>query len=111
MKLVLCPKCGDVFSLQQSNENRTCLCTSSWGRYINDEKAIVGGAAIPFGIGNGSFNMALYRGQFTFEGFFYEPYGWCDPENVKHEDEKVAAAWHIRFIDNAPLQTVVNEKL
>lgn len=103
MKLVLCPECGDVFSLLQSDEYRTCECKSSWGRYIDDNKAIVGGAAIPFRIGNGSFQFALHSHQFTFEGFFYKPYGWCDPENVKHEDEKIAMAWYEKFVDNEPL--------
>jgi len=90
MKFIYCPECADVVSLQISEDSRMCKCKSSWGRYIDERKAVIGGNAISFGISNTSFHAALRADQFTFEGFFYAPYGWCETPDVQHEDEQVA---------------------
>lgn len=43
MKLLLCPKCSDVFSL--SYEIKTCSCGHTIGRYIDDDYSRVHGIA------------------------------------------------------------------
>ena len=53
MKLILCPKCSDIVRLQ--NEKRYCMCKKSWGNYIDDLNAVIGGESVPLGIDNFSF--------------------------------------------------------
>jgi len=58
MKLFYCPKCADILALR--NTIRTCVCGSSWGKYLPDEyHARLGGQAIPIGIRNSSFFSAV----------------------------------------------------
>lgn len=59
MKLIFCPDCRDIVKLYVSEEARKCKCGQSWGRYKGRNKAIIGGKAIPLGIGNESFREAL----------------------------------------------------
>jgi hypothetical protein len=60
MKLIFCPKCQDVKKLQ--DEKTTCKCGQSWGRYLDDVNAEIGGNAVLLGIDNSSFAHALkYR--------------------------------------------------
>lgn len=60
MKLVYCPRCGDVFNLK-TTVWRACTCGLSGGQYatnsaINqDPKATIGGSARVFGIPNDFF--------------------------------------------------------
>ena len=57
MKFIFCTKCLDVVKLQSIK--RTCLCGASFGRYIDDVNAEIGGLAIPIGFANTSFYRAL----------------------------------------------------
>lgn len=62
MKLIYCPKCGDVRKLGYGSDERPtlCNCASSWGYYENDGlHAVVGGWATPIGIHNSDFLKAL----------------------------------------------------
>ena len=65
MKLIMCKKCGDVYSL--SKETKTCTCGSSWGEYIDGINAKYGGESIMLGFSNSSFTRALRE---------------CQPNNV-----------------------------
>ena len=57
MKLFFCPRCHDIVKLRR--ELRKCECGSSWGRYMGQINATIGGVAIPLGIENGSLAAAL----------------------------------------------------
>jgi hypothetical protein len=57
MKLLMCLKCGDIFSL--SKKEKTCGCGETKGLYINDLNAEISGNCQPIGIGNGSFTESL----------------------------------------------------
>ena len=58
MKLIYCPKCGDMVKLRQYH--RTCDCGLAWGKYLDDDlNAVIGGEAIPVVITNDSFRDAL----------------------------------------------------
>ena len=58
MKLVLCPKCWDVFKL--AYKMRQCECGSVKGRYIDNTFAEVTPSAVSIGIGNGALEQAIY---------------------------------------------------
>ena len=60
MKLLLCRKCGDVFSML-TDCMRECLCGASIGGYTDDLNAEYSGPAIPIGFANDSFTGALRR--------------------------------------------------
>jgi len=58
MKLLLCPRCGDVRKLRY-NETR-CECGASWGSYAPDGlKATIGGEALCLGLGNLALDAAI----------------------------------------------------
>lgn len=57
MKLIFCPRCGDIIALRA--ERRTCVCGASYGQYLDDVNAVYGGQAIPLGIANQSFAQAV----------------------------------------------------
>jgi len=58
MKLIYCPSCGEVRSLD--TRITTCLCGDSFGWYKDDGlNAVIGGKAIPLGFANDSFLKAL----------------------------------------------------
>lgn len=62
MKLLLCRKCSDVFSLYATEESRTCKCGACGGRYVNHVDAEVTGQKDQFfvlGFANGSLVSAL----------------------------------------------------
>ncbi len=76
MKLFFCenPKCYDIVLLRQG-KRRTCECGQSWGEYVDDLNAVIGGRAVPLGFDNRSFVAALkkrpeYGQGKTFEAFF-----------------------------------------
>ena len=58
MKLIYCPDCGDIIKLELYG-TKWCKCNHSWGKYTHHINAIYGGAAIPLGINNYSFQAAL----------------------------------------------------
>jgi len=58
MKLIFCPVCQDVVRLIRSRK-RFCKCRTSWGKYLDDVFAQIGGPAIPLGFHNSSFADAL----------------------------------------------------
>lgn len=58
MKLLLCLKCSDIFSLRTEKE-RTCLCGSTKGKYIDNLNAEISGPCMPIGFANSSFLQAL----------------------------------------------------
>lgn len=58
MKLLLCPKCGDIFKLQKDLCH--CDCGASAGKYREDSMhADVSGAALVIGIDNPSLGRAI----------------------------------------------------
>lgn len=57
MKLILCPKCSDLFRLTQ--KYKVCECGASAGNYVDDLNAITYGKAIPVGFANYSFIQAI----------------------------------------------------
>ena len=58
MKLILCPDCQDVKKIR-TEEIIYCYCGNSWGKYLDDLHAEIGGKAIPIGFGNYSLVSAL----------------------------------------------------
>lgn len=59
MKLLYCPTCGDVFSLDL--HLKQCKCGRSKGLYVNNRDAEVTSGAISVAIGNGSMMQAVAR--------------------------------------------------
>jgi len=58
MKLIFCPSCRDVVTLQKYK--RWCQCGKSYGSYAeNGLNTVIGGEAIPLGFANLSFVHAL----------------------------------------------------
>ena len=58
MKGVFCTKCYDIVFLRP-NGRRTCECKQSWGEYVDDLNAKIGGPCVPIGFSNKSFVHAL----------------------------------------------------
>ncbi len=79
MKLLFCPRCGDVRKLHR--DRTVCECLASWGRYINDLDAVVGGSAIPLGISNPSFLAAIKGRPDEAPGATFE--AWVIPHHSK----------------------------
>ena len=72
MKLIFCEECHDIVKLTM--RKRHCRCRKSWGRYQDEENAIIGGEAKPMGIGNETFGEA-HRGEAIanrFTAFFID---------------------------------------
>ena len=63
MKLIFCPKCSDVVKLWKRKRFRRCTCRKSYGRYIDDIKAEIGGEAIPLVIDNRILYESLIEGR------------------------------------------------
>ncbi len=71
MKLIFCPECQDIVKLQleeyktphtlDRKSYRYCSCGNSWGRYTDNENAVIGGKAIPLGINNRDFLSSWAR--------------------------------------------------
>lgn len=59
MKLLLCIKCSDIFSLTM--DERTCKCGKSSGKYVDQLNAEIKGDCMPLGFANQSFLDALRR--------------------------------------------------
>jgi hypothetical protein len=57
MKLIYCPCCDDVFSLDF--KMKKCHCEKSYGKYIDKLNAQISEMAIPIGFNNREFNHAL----------------------------------------------------
>lgn len=57
MKLLVCIKCSDVFSLRK--EERKCVCGKSKGKYLDNLNAEFSGPCLPLGFANSSFVEAL----------------------------------------------------
>lgn len=57
MKLLLCLKCADIFSL--SRKEKYCGCGETSGKYIDDLNAEISGDCQPIGFSNGSFRSSL----------------------------------------------------
>ena len=58
MKLLLCPKCSDIFNLQA--HVKTCGCGQARGQYIDNINAVYSGG-IPLGFANTTFLEAVRR--------------------------------------------------
>ena len=58
MKGLLCEKCYDIVFLRL-NVRRSCYCKQSWGEYVDELNAKIGGPCIPIGFSNKSFVHAL----------------------------------------------------
>jgi hypothetical protein len=59
MKLLLCIKCNDIFSLTM--EERTCKCGKSSGKLVDPLNAEIKGDCMPIGFAKQSFLDALRR--------------------------------------------------
>lgn len=59
MKLLYCPKCGDMYNL--SYEAKKCRCGASQGQYAPDGLNATYTGGIPFCFSNNSFNQALEK--------------------------------------------------
>ena len=57
MKLFYCKSCSDVVRLKKTLKK--CDCGKSWGRYLDNINAEIGGNAIALGFSNSSFVEAL----------------------------------------------------
>jgi hypothetical protein len=58
MKLILCPKCYDVVKCG-NRRKRYCACKKSWGKYIDELYAEIGGEAIPVCLHNSEMVLAI----------------------------------------------------
>lgn len=74
MKLMFCTLCMDVLALRKTY--RICSCGASSGMYMDDQRATLGGHAIPIGFANSSFLSAVRHRErktsTTFEAFVIE---------------------------------------
>jgi hypothetical protein len=68
MKLMFCPRCGDVLAMRA--EQRACACGLARGGYLDDESTVVQS--------QGSISLALHNGDFRFavEKFRESPRIW-----------------------------------
>jgi hypothetical protein len=78
MKLIFCPECSDIVRL--FSYGRACRCGLSWGHYIDDNQAAIGGKAVPLGIGNESFHAAFRARPHEGKGATFK--AWVMPEQV-----------------------------
>jgi hypothetical protein len=58
MKLILCRICNDVVKCGNLKK-RFCTCKSSWGKYIDQLNAEIGGLAIPICLHNSEMLQAI----------------------------------------------------
>jgi hypothetical protein len=90
MKLILCPYCGDVFSLRFTM--KSCGCGHSWGLYHKDGwHATIGRHAIPVGFINTSFRNAVLNQPQTGEGERFTAFvipKECESIEVSDSDEE-----------------------
>ena len=56
MKLLMCLKCGDIFSLTM--KNKTCGCGESSGMYVDNLNAEIKGECKAIGFANSKFKIA-----------------------------------------------------
>lgn len=56
MKLLICLKCGDIFSL--SHKEKSCGCGRTKGQYIDELNAEISGPCKGIGFANQSFRFA-----------------------------------------------------
>ena len=71
MKLFWCPGCAGIVRLRQ-DKLKYCHCETSWGKYLDQEHAIIGGDAVPMAIDNDSIKRAITNidSDPTFFGWF-----------------------------------------
>lgn len=80
MKVIFCPECEDLVKLKRFK--RHCLCKKSWGTYKEDSyHCLIGGKAIPIGIGNRLFHLCLMNR--VSDGQAPEFKGFVIPYNAK----------------------------
>ena len=73
MKLIYCLRCKDVIALH--GKKRYCLCKKSWGQYGADKvNAEIGGYAVPLGITNNSFELAVHNRPDTGMGIGFKAF-------------------------------------
>lgn len=72
MKLIFCPKCQDVLKLQKFRRN--CQCAASFGYYLDEINAEIGGKAIPIGFANKTLASALKNRPKTGLGSRFEAF-------------------------------------
>lgn len=80
MKLIYCPNCQDVLKLRQQQTNRRCGCGKSFGRYIDEHHAVIGGNAVPIGFAWDSFADALANRPAVGDGRRFQ--AWVMPLQV-----------------------------
>ena len=75
MKLILCPKCDDMFKL--SRTLKSCKCGLSQGRYLADGLyAQINMAAVPIGIANSTLARGLVAYQWRNKDMDYSIDAW-----------------------------------
>jgi hypothetical protein len=81
MKLILCPKCSDVVKCGMKKK-RYCKCRKSWGMYVDELFADIGGYAVSVCFGNRSFVEALIKQPETGRG--YEFTAWIPSRHCEN---------------------------
>lgn len=86
MKLLYCPKCGDMFNL--SLEIKTCSCGHAQGQYEPDGLYAIFSGGVPFCFSNNSFIAAIGQqaemdrlDEIPFHGAKFD--AWICPANSK----------------------------
>jgi len=85
MKLLLCPKCGDVIVLKL--ELRSCHCGSCSGKYVDDLNAVYNDG-IPMGIDNNSIVFAIRNYKIIGHGFSMNAFA-IDPDCKTYKKEEI----------------------
>ena len=73
MKLLYCKNCESVFNL--TNRLKKCSCGETKGKYVDNRRAWYDGInAIPIGINNYSFDLAVKNQKNTGEGNLFKAF-------------------------------------
>ena len=72
MKLIICTACYDVVCLR--HKRRACECGKSYGLYVDNINAEIGGYAVPLGFNNTSLVRALASRPYAGDGKRFEAF-------------------------------------
>ena len=81
MKLILCPKCSDVVKCG-NRVKRYCSCRKSWGKYVDELYAEIGGYAICVCLANSGLVDAIRHQPET--GWGHEFKAWVPSRHADH---------------------------
>lgn len=91
MKLIFCPSCGTIINLIQKKKTY-CRCRGSWGKYIDELYATIGGDAIPVGIDNRTFVHALKNRKFLTYNNNFNAFVIHESSDRIEREEKIGGA-------------------